>query len=409
VNAVPPRLIHLADYTGSYSGSFIPMLLASAKAARKHGWSVELVFSELPAEKPWLEEVERVGIPHRIIDAGTRTGIGRWASWLAAEATWGLWRGRLTREVDALLAESPAPTILHATFSAFDVASAHAARRVGSAHVVWHEQSMRRPGWKPKVGGIVNYRVFARNVEEILCVGPDLTALLRRIAPARHVRFFPNAVDAELFSPAGPDARRAARERLGLEPDVFVPLHFGWQWERKGGDLYLAAVDALVEAEPARGIQAVTVGRGAAAAVGASRPRPYITVLEATENVRELYAAADVFVSPSRSEGMPFAVLEALSSGLPVVASDIPGQAFVGKAVSACRLTELSAEGVASALRDVLRLSPEERARDREAARRWILEEMDLARWGEKLVGIYDGLLAQASPRPLGPVDDAEV
>jgi glycosyltransferase involved in cell wall biosynthesis len=409
VSTVPPRLVHLADYTGSYSGSFIPMLLASAKAARRHGWSVELVFSELPPDKPWLEEVDRAGIRYRIIEAGTRTGIGRWASWLAAEATGGLWRGRLTREVGALLDESSAPTILHATFSAFDVASAHAARKVGPAHVVWHEQSMRRPGWKPKVGGFVNYRVFARNVEEILCVGPDLTALLRRLAPARSVRFFPNAIDAQLFAPASPEGRRAAREKLGLEPDVFVPLHFGWQWRRKGGDLYLAALDALVEAESSRRIQAVTVGREAAAAVRGSRPRPYVTVLEATENVRELYAAADVFVSPSRSEGMPFAVLEALSSGLPVVASDIPGQAFVGKAVSACRLTELSADSVASALRDVLRLSPEERARDREAARRWILEEMDLDRWAERLMGIYDGLLAQASPGPSRPVDDAEV
>jgi glycosyltransferase involved in cell wall biosynthesis len=396
VSTIPPRLLHLADYTGSYSGSFIPMLLASAKAARRHGWSVELVFSELPAEKPWLEEVERVGVPYRIIEAGTRTGIGRWASWLAAEATWGLWRGRLTREVDALLGESTAPTILHATFSAFDVASAHAARRAPSAHVVWHEQSMRRPGWKSKLGGIVNYRVFARNVEEILCVGPDLTALLRRLAPAGRVHFFPNAIDAELFAPASPEARRAARVQLGLEPDVFVPLHFGWQWGRKGGDLYLAAVDALVEAESPSRINAITVGREAAAAVRSSRPRPYVTVLEATENVRELYAAADVFVSPSRSEGMPFAVLEALSSGLPVVASDIPGQAFVGKAVSACRLTELSAESVASALRDVLRLSPEERVRDREAARRWILEEMDLERWAEKLMRVYDELLSDA-------------
>jgi glycosyltransferase involved in cell wall biosynthesis len=397
MRAATPRLVHLADYTGSYSGSFIPMLLAVAAAARDRGWSVELVFSEFPHEKPWLAEIEGAGISHRIIDVGPRTGIGRWAAWLAAEGTWGLWRGRLTREVAALLSESTAPTILHANFSAFDVAAAHAARRTPSAHVVWHEHSMRRPGWKPKLGGIVNYRVFGRHVEEILCVGPDLTTLVKGLRPAPRVRFFPNAIDAELFAPPTSDERLAARAKLGLAADVLVLLHFGWQWGRKGGDLFLAAVDALVEGGSAGRVQAITVGREAAAAVRDSTPRSYVTVLEATENVRELYAAADVFVSPSRSEGMPFAVLEALSTGLPVVASDIPGQAFIGRAVSACRLTDLNAQDVAAALHVVLAMSPEERARDREAARRWILEEMDLKQWAEKLMRIYDALLGDAS------------
>jgi glycosyltransferase involved in cell wall biosynthesis len=42
------------------------------------------------------------------------------------------------------------------------------------------------------------------------------------------------------------------------------------------------------------------------------------------DDVPRLLAAADVFFFPSRWEGMPGAVLEALASGLPVVASDIP-------------------------------------------------------------------------------------
>ena len=385
------------------------MLLASAKAARKNGWSVELVFSELPAEKPWLEEVERAGIPCRIIDVGSRTGLRRWVSWSASEASFGLWRDEMTRAVDGLLCESPAPTIVHTHFSAFDMAAAFAGRRRPRTHVVWHEHSTRRAGWKPTVGGALAVRIFGRNVEAILSVAPGATSPGQRFARGPRARFFPNGIDAESFTPPSRDERHAARAKLGLAADAAVLLHFGWQWGRKGGDLYLAAVDALVEADLPSRIQAVTVGREAAAAVRSSRSRPYVIVLEATENVRDLYAAADVFVSPSRSEGMPFAVLEALSSGLPVVASDIPGQAFVGKAVSACRLTELSAESVASALRDVLGLSPEERARDRDAARRWIREEMDLERWAEKLMGIYDGLLAPVSAGPSGPVDDAEV
>lgn len=44
-----------------------------------------------------------------------------------------------------------------------------------------------------------------------------------------------------------------------------------------------------------------------------------------TENAKGLLPAFDLFVLPSRSEGQPFALLEALAAGRPVIATDIPG------------------------------------------------------------------------------------
>jgi len=45
--------------------------------------------------------------------------------------------------------------------------------------------------------------------------------------------------------------------------------------------------------------------------------------------IKELYKEADIFVFPSRDEGMSNAVLEAMSAGLTVIASDIPGNRAV--------------------------------------------------------------------------------
>jgi glycosyltransferase involved in cell wall biosynthesis len=43
------------------------------------------------------------------------------------------------------------------------------------------------------------------------------------------------------------------------------------------------------------------------------------------EKLHESYQGADVFVLPSTGEGMPCVVLEAMGCGLPIVASDVPG------------------------------------------------------------------------------------
>jgi glycosyltransferase involved in cell wall biosynthesis len=43
------------------------------------------------------------------------------------------------------------------------------------------------------------------------------------------------------------------------------------------------------------------------------------------DNIYEYYKAMDIFLLPSRSEGFSLALLEAASCGLPIIASDIPG------------------------------------------------------------------------------------
>ena len=50
-----------------------------------------------------------------------------------------------------------------------------------------------------------------------------------------------------------------------------------------------------------------------------------VTLLGYRKDIRELLYAADLFVFPSRQEGLPVALLEALASGVKVVAKDIRG------------------------------------------------------------------------------------
>lgn len=64
--------------------------------------------------------------------------------------------------------------------------------------------------------------------------------------------------------------------------------------------------------------------------VVSNTPNVVMTGYQSGDGLRELYSQAGIFVLPSSHEGLPIALLEALSYGLPVIASDIPANLEVG-------------------------------------------------------------------------------
>jgi glycosyltransferase involved in cell wall biosynthesis len=169
-----------------------------------------------------------------------------------------------------------------------------------------------------------------------------------------------------------------------------VLLHFGLDWHGKGGECFRAAIDELK-------VVGVIVGRDATAqALRRSGGGEDVRVVAPREDVERFYAAADVLVSPSRSEGMPLAMLEALASGVPVVASDIPGHRFIAGSVSACVLARADGADLATRIREVLGWSAERRRAETEAARAWVVEHADLRAWGAQIRRLYLELVASA-------------
>jgi glycosyltransferase involved in cell wall biosynthesis len=194
----------------------------------------------------------------------------------------------------------------------------------------------------------------------------------------------PNAVDAQGFAPAGDEDRARARAALGLPADRPVLAHFGWHWEMKGGPLFLDAARELMR----RGVDVVPVSIGApVSSDGLVTPPP-------TDDVRSVYAAADVFVSSSEVEGGPYSVLESLCVGTPVVASPRANASAAGE-VAACRIAERTPEAFADQIQATLNRTPDVRAAERDAAREWVLRERDLPPWAQRMAAIYEQVLPQ--------------
>lgn len=365
------RIVQFADYGGAYAGSFIPMLRALTRAARARGHDVDLAFSPTARGQAWLAELHEDSIPVRFSPTMSRDHLRTWIS--------------------ELLCERDIPTVLHTHFTAFDVPAVQAAKCARKAAVFWHVHSRARPELSAGVGNVVKLLLFGRQVAGILCVAPDIaSAMRRRFAPRNRVTFFPNAIDVDRFSPQSRASRAAARRELGLPSDGQVLLHLGWDWHRKGGDLFLGAAKLLVRTYPS--VTAVTVGGGAdaRALTGELGLEPCVRVLGPTDRVQILYAAADVFVSSSRAEGMPFAVAEALCSGIPVVATDIPGHAAIGAGLDACRITHGDRESLAAGVADILDRPASIMLEQARVAREHVQTTMDLDGWSSRLVDLYE-------------------
>lgn len=148
------------------------------------------------------------------------------------------------------------------------------------------------------------------------------------------LRRIPNGVDVHRFQRALEDRART-RAELEISDDCFVVLSVGRIGLRKGVDRLLAAW---------RAFHPTALGPVRLLVVGAPDGTLAMDEVQSTEDVQVIghvhdperfYAAADVLVLLSRSEGMANVLLEAASAGLPSIVSDIPENREVAQSLGA--------------------------------------------------------------------------
>ncbi len=132
--------------------------------------------------------------------------------------------------------------------------------------------------------------------------------------------------DAERLGEPGPERRRKVRAALGVPLNAPLILTVGVEDIRKDHATAVAALECIAET-CSDAVLLLAGSRGSASArldalQEQSRFGTQIRRLGHRDDVPDLLAAADVFVFPSRWEGLPGAVIEAMAMALPVVAAD---------------------------------------------------------------------------------------
>ncbi len=116
------------------------------------------------------------------------------------------------------------------------------------------------------------------------------------------------------------------KERPGPSEEPFVLL-VGTPWYLKGVDLLLQAFAEIAPEFPGVRLKMLGYSYGGVPMDKAASVKDRIEILKAVTHLEamQLIAQATVFVLPSRCEGLPRVLIEAMAAGVPVIASDVGG------------------------------------------------------------------------------------
>jgi UDP-glucose:(heptosyl)LPS alpha-1,3-glucosyltransferase len=170
-----------------------------------------------------------------------------------------------------------------------------------------------------------NYR--RRKYQKIISVaqGVKEEIIFHYGVPEDDIVVIPNGVNLEEFKPANREIyRKAIRNHYGLLDDDIVLLLTAWEFKRKGVRYVIEALSKLPKE-----VKFMIVGgddqtpyKNLADKLGV---KDRVIFAGFSKNVKEYYAAADLFVFPTEYEAFSLSTLEAVACGLPLIATKVNG------------------------------------------------------------------------------------
>jgi glycosyltransferase involved in cell wall biosynthesis len=206
--------------------------------------------------------------------------------------------------------------------------------------------------------GVAVKKVLLRQATAYLAISEAIARALRKsLGKSARIHVIPNGVDTNRFSPGGGRKLSKFYAELGLESDaLFCIVCVGAVCDRKGQLIIVESLThlpdnvALLLVGPARDSKYLGKIREIVVTSGLGRRVIHVPFMK---DVEHAYRDGDIFALPSRGEGMPNAMLEAMACGLVPIGSRISG--IEDLVQDDCgRFVERDARSIAGAVRPYL-------------------------------------------------------
>lgn len=227
-------------------------------------------------------------------------------------------------------------------------------RKNGHTKTVYTAHGFHFYNGAPKKNWMLYYpveKLCARFTDVLLTINSEDYAFAKEKLHAGRVEYIPGVgIDNESFYRLK-NQRDEKKAYFGIPNDAPVILSVGELNQNKNHETLVRAIAALENDDA----HCVIAGKGELfdKLVYLSRAlgiEDRVHLLGYREDVREIYGIADVFVHPSYREGLPVSVIEAMASGLPVVASNIRGNVDLIDRDGGVLLQPKDVEGFAEAI-----------------------------------------------------------
>ena len=252
--------------------------------------------------------------------------------------------------------------------------------------------------WKVRGAQLADL-LLARRVDHFHAVSDNAAALMSRrlLIDRDSIDVVPRGRDPGLLGEPSLERRLATREGIGLAPDVPLIVAAARHYHVKGLDTLVSALPAILTKYP--DAMLFIAGREGPATetlqslVDSMGIESNVVFAGYRSDVPDLFAAADVFVLPSRAEGCPGTLIEAMAVRVPIVTADIPSVREVAGSPPVVILVPLDDH---RALADsVLRLLDDEELRSQLTAdaHRRFMDHFTVDQMGRRMMGVYSKAL----------------
>jgi glycosyltransferase involved in cell wall biosynthesis len=282
-----------------------------------------------------------------------------------------------------------------------------AARLAGTPVVVAGKRSHLLADRRSRVA----WGLIARLADAVVVNTDALAAEIRLAAPGARCLVIPNGVDAGAFT--CDEDPPAVRRRLRLDPERPVVGSVGRLEGRKGHAVFIAAAAAVLQDAGEPRPQFVIVGdgplRGTLAGQAARLGIASAVVLPGRrDDVADWLRAFDLFVLPSRTEGMSNALLEAMAAGRAIVATGVgAARELLASGEIGVSVPPDDPGALAAAIRELL-ADPDRRGRLGIAARRLALARFGVGAMVARTEALYRSLLVEKRQAVAPMVDRRE-